>query len=144
MYLLLCGSTLLNAADPHVEFFQSQLQPWVHYVPVEKDFSDLFSRLQWLGDHQAEAQKIGRAGREWALRHLQPSSLVRKARKSPQVSPAVPYIQVFAQMDFTISAIKEAALLQTNVSLVHTSQLLKLGIKTVLIRSHADIDTAIF
>jgi hypothetical protein len=47
-------------------------------------------------------------------------------------------------MDFTISAIKEAALLQTNVSLVHTSQLLKLGIKTVLIRSHADIDTAIF
>jgi hypothetical protein len=76
-YLLLCGSTLLNVDDPHVEFFQSQLQPWVHYVPVSRDFSDLNLRLQWLVEHQLEAQKIAEAGRDWALEHLQPHSLVR-------------------------------------------------------------------
>jgi hypothetical protein len=96
MYLLLCGSTLLNAADPHVEFFQSQLQPWVHYVPVARDFSDLNSRLQWLGDHQVEAQKIGEAGRDWALQHLQPSSLVNMtARKSFRSLPVIAYILFF-------------------------------------------------
>jgi hypothetical protein len=76
-YLLLCGSTLLSVADPHVEFFQSQLKPWIHYVPVAQDFSDLNARLQWLGDHQAEAQRIGEAGRDWAMLHLHPDSLVR-------------------------------------------------------------------
>jgi hypothetical protein len=85
---LLCGSTLLSVADPHVEFFQSQLQPWIHYVPVARDFSDLNARLQWLGDHQAEAQKIGEAGRDWAQRHLQPDSLVRVS----QISAIIPCI----------------------------------------------------
>jgi hypothetical protein len=73
-------------ADPYVEFFQSQLQPWIHYVPVARDFSDLNARLEWLGDHQAEAQKIGEAGRDWAQRHLQPDSLVRMAQFAAIIS----------------------------------------------------------
>jgi protein glucosyltransferase len=84
---------LLNVADPHVEFFQSQLKPWVHYVPVARDFSDLNSRLQWLGDHQAEAQKIGEAGRDWALQQLQPPNLVRTTDYTwPQLLRAVAHV----------------------------------------------------
>ena len=98
-YLLLCGSTLLNVADPHVEFFQSQLQPWVHYVPVAQDFSDLNARLQWLGDNQVEAQKIGEAGRDWALKHLQPHSLVLcSAHESPHL--VVAHVIVFVAVGF--------------------------------------------
>ena len=59
-------------------------------MPVAQDFSDLNARLQWLGDHQAEALKIGEAGRDWALRHLQPPSLVRMtALNVPQLLPVV-------------------------------------------------------
>lgn len=142
-YLLLCGSTLLNVADPHVEFFQSQLQPWVHYVPVAQDFSDLNARLQWLGDNQVEAQKIGEAGRDWALKHLQPHSLVRcSAHESPHLFLLLMLVFLL-QLDFTLAAIKGAAALQKSAPLVQSSQLLHLGIKTVAVSSHADIDAAL-
>jgi hypothetical protein len=49
----------------------------------------------------------------------------------------------FLQLDFTISAMKKAAALQNNASLLQSSQLLHLGIKLVPISSHADVDAAL-
>ncbi|ORY41691.1 hypothetical protein BCR33DRAFT_699055 [Rhizoclosmatium globosum] len=35
-----------------------QLKPWVHYVPVKPDFSDLEEVMDWLQKHDDEAKKI--------------------------------------------------------------------------------------
>ncbi|KAJ3242835.1 capsule-associated protein CAP1 [Chytriomyces hyalinus] len=40
------------------DFFNWNLVPWVHYVPVKLDFSDLEERLEWLMAHDAEAKAI--------------------------------------------------------------------------------------
>ncbi|TPX75853.1 hypothetical protein CcCBS67573_g02874 [Chytriomyces confervae] len=40
------------------DFFNWKLIPWVHYVPVKLDFSDLDERLEWLMAHDEEAKKI--------------------------------------------------------------------------------------
>ncbi|KAI8613300.1 glycosyl transferase family 90-domain-containing protein [Chytriomyces sp. MP71] len=40
------------------DFFNWQLEPFVHYVPVRLDLSDLEERLQWLMDHEDEARQI--------------------------------------------------------------------------------------
>ena len=37
--------------------------PWVHYVPVRHDQSDLLENIQWLQTHDAEAKKIALAGK---------------------------------------------------------------------------------
>lgn len=50
-----------------------RVQPWVHYVPVQVDLSDLYDAFVFFrgglyaeGNHDHLAQKIGRAGRIWS------------------------------------------------------------------------------
>ncbi|KAI8611735.1 hypothetical protein BC830DRAFT_1139896 [Chytriomyces sp. MP71] len=35
-----------------------KLEPWVHYVPVEVDLSDLDERIQWLRKNDKAARQI--------------------------------------------------------------------------------------
>ncbi|CAM4490367.1 unnamed protein product [Leuciscus chuanchicus] len=40
-HLFLCGSLVFHVGEEWLEFFYSQLKPWVHYIPVKQDLSDL-------------------------------------------------------------------------------------------------------
>ncbi|KAJ3111690.1 capsule-associated protein CAP1, partial [Physocladia obscura] len=40
------------------DYFSWMLEPFVHYVPFKSDYSDLEERLQWLMNHDADAQRI--------------------------------------------------------------------------------------
>lgn len=44
---------------------QTWLQPWVHYVPVESDFSNLPAMVDWALDHPHDAQRIAAKGQEF-------------------------------------------------------------------------------
>lgn len=55
--------------------FTDRIAPWVHYIPVQVDLSDLYDSLLFFrGDlhgnngHDHLARKIALAGREWSLR----------------------------------------------------------------------------
>jgi hypothetical protein len=48
------------------QWYYSQLQPFVHYVPVAADLSDLDAALLWLREHDREARAIGETGRAFA------------------------------------------------------------------------------
>jgi Glycosyl transferase family 90 len=41
------------------------LQPWVHYIPLLDDLSDVEQKVQWILEHDFEAKKIARNGRLW-------------------------------------------------------------------------------
>jgi hypothetical protein len=41
------------------------LQPFVHYIPLENVEDDVQVKMQWVLDHDAEAQAIARAGKLW-------------------------------------------------------------------------------
>jgi hypothetical protein len=41
------------------------LQPFVHYIPLENVEDDVRVKMQWVLDHDAEAQQIARAGKLW-------------------------------------------------------------------------------
>ena len=45
------------------QWYYHKLQPYVHYVPVKADLSDLFSQIEWVKAHQKEAEEIATAGR---------------------------------------------------------------------------------
>ncbi len=53
--------------------FTDRLMPWVHYIPIQVDYSDLWDTLVFFhgdlkGDnnHDDLARKIASAGRDWS------------------------------------------------------------------------------
>jgi hypothetical protein len=41
------------------------LEPWVHFVPLNDDLTDVEEQMQWVLDHDQEAQEIARRGSLW-------------------------------------------------------------------------------
>jgi hypothetical protein len=67
------------------EWFTDRIQPWVHYVPVQVDLSDLYDVLTFFrgdvsrggkGGHDEIAQKIARQGREWSGKYWRREDMV--------------------------------------------------------------------
>jgi len=53
-YLLAGDSVILKQDSHYYEFFYKQLRPYVHYIPVKADLSDLLDRIQWAKQHDAQ------------------------------------------------------------------------------------------
>ncbi|XP_034533891.1 protein O-glucosyltransferase 1 [Notolabrus celidotus] len=70
-HLFLCGSLVFHVGDEWQEFFYPQLKPWVHYVPIKQDLSDLRELLQFVKENDAIAKEIATRGMEFILNHLQ-------------------------------------------------------------------------
>ncbi len=73
-FLLAGGSTVLKQDSPYFEHFYNQLQPWVHYVPVDRDLDNLKDRLAWLDANEKDARKMASEARQFARQHLMPQN----------------------------------------------------------------------
>jgi hypothetical protein len=65
---LLGGSCVIKIESEQglSQWYYDRLLPWVHYVPVRSDFSDLEDAVEWILGNDARAREIGEAGREFA------------------------------------------------------------------------------
>ncbi|XP_074890082.1 protein O-glucosyltransferase 1 isoform X3 [Buteo buteo] len=57
-HLFLCGSLVFHVGEEWLEFFYPQLKPWVHYIPVRSDLSNVRELLQFVKENDAIAQEI--------------------------------------------------------------------------------------
>uniref|UniRef100_A0A915J0S1 Glycosyl transferase CAP10 domain-containing protein n=1 Tax=Romanomermis culicivorax TaxID=13658 RepID=A0A915J0S1_ROMCU len=74
---LLAGTSLVfKQTSNYYEHFYKLLKPWVHYVPVEFDLSDLIERIEWAKNNQEEAQKIVSNARKFVAENLLPSNIL--------------------------------------------------------------------
>lgn len=48
------GSVIFKQLSEYYEHFYHDLKPWVHYIPLNKDISDIEEKLQWAIDHDEE------------------------------------------------------------------------------------------
>jgi hypothetical protein len=66
---LLTGSPVLKVSSRRGfrQWYYDRLVPWENFVPVETDMADLIEKVEWLKGHDAEAQRIGAAGRTLAM-----------------------------------------------------------------------------
>ncbi|KAJ7828388.1 glycosyl transferase family 90-domain-containing protein [Mycena olivaceomarginata] len=67
---LLKSGSLVFKSTIFAEYFDEWLQPFVHYIPVLPDLSDLVERIEWARAHDAEARRIQQAGQEFVERVL--------------------------------------------------------------------------
>lgn len=70
---LITTKSLIFKASIYPKWFTDRIQPWVHYIPVQMDFSDVFDTLSFFrgdvngqGGQDGMAKKIVYAGREWS------------------------------------------------------------------------------
>jgi hypothetical protein len=52
------GSVIIRADSPYTSWFEDQIKPMVHYIPVKEDLSNLIKQIQWCINHDEECQKI--------------------------------------------------------------------------------------
>jgi hypothetical protein len=72
LYEFLSSGSLLFRAHIFDEWYEDMLKPWVHYVPVRFDLSDLSEKLLWARNHDEEARQISENARILSLRYLNP------------------------------------------------------------------------
>ena len=61
-----------------VEYFMKDLKPFVHYIPVRYDLSDLDEKYRWAEENYEEAQKIAQNALEYAKNNLKTKDAVLK------------------------------------------------------------------
>jgi len=72
---LMSSKSAVLKSTAFTEWWGDRVQPWVHYIPVKLDYSDLHSIASFfIGDehssgHDELAKEIGLAGKGWAAKH---------------------------------------------------------------------------
>ena len=52
------GSVILIVESCCRQWFQNDYIPWVHYVPVKDDFSNIKEQYEWCESHQKECEEM--------------------------------------------------------------------------------------
>ena len=68
--LLFSGRPLFLVDRRWHEYFYKDIKPYIHYIPVKEDLSDLIEGLDWADNHQEETFRIARKAQDYAINNL--------------------------------------------------------------------------
>ena len=65
---LILGCCVLKVASPKdwSQWYYDSVKPWVHFIPIQSDLSDLAEKIAWCREHDRECQQIAAEGRALA------------------------------------------------------------------------------
>ena len=63
------------------DYFHDDLKPWVHYIPINEDLSNLREMFDWAEEHSEAARKISEAGIEYVKNQARPEVMKAKYEK---------------------------------------------------------------
>lgn len=69
-HLFLCRSVVFHVGNEWLEFFYLALKPWVHYVPVKQDLSDVRELLEFAKANPDVMENMAERGQKFILDHL--------------------------------------------------------------------------
>ena len=64
-FILASGSLVLKVDSQYKIWFSNILKPWVHYVPVKNDLSDLAKQITWCKENDKECKKIAQNAKKF-------------------------------------------------------------------------------
>jgi hypothetical protein len=70
VWKLYSGSVLLKTKSKWKQWYYDDLKEWVHYVPVENDFSDLNDKIEWCIHNEEECERMVENARQFVLQKL--------------------------------------------------------------------------
>jgi hypothetical protein len=74
---LFSGSVVLLVESAWAQWYTHRLEPFVHYVPVSADLSNLIDQIRWCRDHDAECRAIAERARSFLEQHVSFEQAVR-------------------------------------------------------------------
>ena len=60
---LYSGNVVIKAHSDWLQWYYDQLLPWIHYIPVNKNFSDMPELLSWIESHDEPCRRIAEQAR---------------------------------------------------------------------------------
>jgi hypothetical protein len=79
-YLLFSNRPLLFVERDHVQYFVKDLEPYVHYVPVKRDLSDLIHQIQWMKNNEEKCKQIARNAQDFAETNFTREKILERVR----------------------------------------------------------------
>lgn len=67
---LFSGRPIFIVESPWIEYWTADFKPFVHYIPVKEDCSNLIEMLNWADNNYEEALKIAENAQQYALNNL--------------------------------------------------------------------------
>ena len=64
------NSVIFKPDSRWVQWYYAAMEPYVHYIPVNKNLDDLVESLQWALQHDEQAKAIAQNCRDFALTHM--------------------------------------------------------------------------
>lgn len=65
-WILYSNSVLLKPESTQVQWYYARLKPYIHYLPINADFSNLRAQFNWAQAHQQMAEEIANNGHNLA------------------------------------------------------------------------------
>lgn len=69
-YLLASDSVVFKQNSPFYEHFYKQLKPMHHYIPIERDLSDLVDKLNWAKKNDQKVRQMTEQAQQFANEYL--------------------------------------------------------------------------
>jgi hypothetical protein len=73
--LLHSNSVMVKQVTDDMLWFYPALKPYVHFIPVKQDLSDLLPQLEWAKNHEKECTEIVRNANQLAAEALSPEAI---------------------------------------------------------------------
>jgi hypothetical protein len=70
LQLLFSRSVILKQSSPDSEFYYSALEPWLHYLPVSFDMTDILSVIKWAQANDKHMEIMAERTYQWARAHI--------------------------------------------------------------------------
>ena len=70
------NSVIFKQESNNIQWYYNYLQPFVHYIPVKHDLSDLVEKIEWAQAHNDSIQKIIENANNFAYNNLQYEDLL--------------------------------------------------------------------
>ncbi|MGH2612487.1 MAG: glycosyl transferase family 90, partial [Rhabdochlamydiaceae bacterium] len=67
---LLSNSVTLKQESNETQWFYRAVKPYVHYIPIKNDLSDLYDQVRWAHAHDLECREIAKKSTDFALNNL--------------------------------------------------------------------------
>ena len=69
-YLLFSRRPLLIVDRQYIEYFHQYLEPYIHYIPVKNDLSDLLTQIEWMKENEEKCLQIANNAFNFAVNNF--------------------------------------------------------------------------
>lgn len=77
-FLLFSKRPILYVDRNYIEYFQDDLKPYKHYIPVKMDLSDLLDQVKWMQNNEKKCEEIANNAFEFAIKNFSEEKLLER------------------------------------------------------------------